>query len=275
MSKTYSTLISAFGKALTAHLRPYRRANARARASEQLVQRWDVELPVSGKLTFRCPSGRSIHDVETPYEDEPETIKWLNAMPKRASFWDVGANIGLYALYAAKVKNAQVNAFEPSASSFSTLVNNIEINKLENNIIPFCIALDDKESISRLFMNSTEAGASMHSFDIPISAQGEINVRFAQPTMGTSADFLHKKFKLNKPEFVKIDVDGNEARVLRGGRELFMKFTNSIIIEVESFVDKRLKKELTDILENMGFWHEQNFHPNPSRNWVFRNQKFS
>lgn len=275
MSKTYSNLIEAFGIAITAHLKPYRRANARAHASEKLVQRWVVNLAFEGQLYFECPTGRSLHDLKTPYNDEPETIKWLNAMPERASFWDVGANIGLYTLYAAKTKEAKVLAFEPSSESYAALMNNIKLNSFEDQIIPLCFALNEKELLSRLYMKSTEAGASMHSFDSEYSAEGKINVGFAQPTIGFSADFLLATFDLPPPEFVKIDVDGNEARILRGGREIFMEHTRSLIIEVESFVDKSLKTEVINELDTMGFREVKDFCPNARRNSVFENRKYS
>ncbi len=148
-------------------------------------------------------------------------------------------------------------------------MNNIKLNSFEDQIIPLCFALNERELLSRLYMKSTEAGASMHSFDSEYSAEGKINVGFAQPTIGFSADFLHANFDLPPPEF------GNEARILRGGREIFMEHTRSLIIEVESFVDKSLKTEVINELDTMGFREVKDFCPNARRNSVFENRKYS
>lgn len=33
---------------------------------------------------------------------EPDTLEWIDKMPKNGILWDVGANVGLYSIYAAK-----------------------------------------------------------------------------------------------------------------------------------------------------------------------------
>ena len=50
-------------------------------------------------------------------------------------FIDIGANIGLYSIYAAiKHSNSEVISFEPSTSNLRVLSRNISINKLEEKI---------------------------------------------------------------------------------------------------------------------------------------------
>jgi FkbM family methyltransferase len=48
---------------------------------------------------------------------------------------DVGANIGIFSLYAAHNKAAMVLAYEPSAESYSILLRNIKANQLEQSVI--------------------------------------------------------------------------------------------------------------------------------------------
>ena len=33
---------------------------------------------------------------------EPETLEWIDTIPKNSVLWDIGANVGLYSLYAAR-----------------------------------------------------------------------------------------------------------------------------------------------------------------------------
>ena len=74
---------------------------------------------------------------------EPETIKWINSFDKESVFFDIGANIGIYSLYSAIVKQNLVYAFEPHAASYKNLLESINLNKLQN-CNAHCIAMGDK-----------------------------------------------------------------------------------------------------------------------------------
>ena len=54
--------------------------------------------------------------VNNIFTDEPETINWINNFDEsgKINFWDIGANIGLYSIYAAqKFNNIEITSFEP------------------------------------------------------------------------------------------------------------------------------------------------------------------
>ena len=83
----------------------------------------------------------AVHCInKTPYNDKPETIKWLNKMPERISLWNDGASIWRCTLSVAKIKNAKVLAFELSSKSLLALMNNIKLNSFEDQVIPCCFA---------------------------------------------------------------------------------------------------------------------------------------
>jgi FkbM family methyltransferase len=58
--------------------------------------------------------------------------------------FDVGANVGSFALYAALSGAKKVYAFEPSVEAFQTLSKNIQVNRLETTIIPLNKAVSDR-----------------------------------------------------------------------------------------------------------------------------------
>ena len=63
-----------------------------------------IELIINNKETsFFCPNELSKWRVETLYTKEPETLEWIDEFEqnKEIIFWDIGANIGLYSIYAA------------------------------------------------------------------------------------------------------------------------------------------------------------------------------
>jgi len=55
----------------------------------------------------------------TFFSKEPETLNWIDGFEQNSVFYDIGANVGLYSIYAAKKKNAQVYSFEPSFLTLS------------------------------------------------------------------------------------------------------------------------------------------------------------
>lgn len=74
---------------------------------------------------------------------EPETLEWIDAMPEGSSLWDIGANAGLYSVYAAKRRHCRVWAFEPSVFNLEMLARNIFLNHLEDLICIVPLALSD------------------------------------------------------------------------------------------------------------------------------------
>ena len=132
MSKTTARALHRLARFATAVMKPERRASALALLHEATLQ--DVLVPTSaGPLRMLCHSNRALHDPLGFGRDEPETVAWIEAMPANAVLWDVGANIGLYALFAAK-RGLRVLAFEPSAASFAAMVRSAEANGLDRRI---------------------------------------------------------------------------------------------------------------------------------------------
>ena len=91
------------------------------------------------KLNFFCPSRRTLVRVHSLFKLEPETLNWIDNFKSHNSnkivFWDIGANIGLYSIYAAvKFSDIEINSFEPSTSNTRTLSRNISINNFHNKI---------------------------------------------------------------------------------------------------------------------------------------------
>lgn len=71
-----------------------------------------------GEIKFYCPNNLSLWRAETLLTKEPETIEWINSFGEGCVFWDIGANVGIYSMYAALKTKANVLAFEPAASNY-------------------------------------------------------------------------------------------------------------------------------------------------------------
>ena len=68
---------------------------------------------------------------------ERETLRWINDMKPGSTLVDVGANVGMYSIFAA-TRGVEVIAIEPEATNYSTLVTNIRANRLEDMVTTVC-----------------------------------------------------------------------------------------------------------------------------------------
>ena len=115
-----------------------------------------IKLVTHNNIDFKfyVPNPLSLYRAKTFSSKEPDTLFWIESLDKNSIMWDIGANIGLYSIYAAKCRNIKVFAFEPSVYNLEFLEKNIHINKLQNNVIIFPVALSDKNNINLFKMNS-------------------------------------------------------------------------------------------------------------------------
>ena len=67
------------------------------------------------EIIFFIPNSLVNYRVKNIFNDEPETISWIDNFSdkKGINFWDIGANIGLYSIYASqKHNNINIVSFE-------------------------------------------------------------------------------------------------------------------------------------------------------------------
>ena len=98
-------------------------------------------------INFYSPNQTIEWRIKSFFTKEPETLEWIDSFDNSDKFvlWDIGANIGLYSIYAAlKHSNCKIVSFEPSTSNLRTLSRNISINNLENKIKIFTNPLSNK-----------------------------------------------------------------------------------------------------------------------------------
>jgi len=76
-------------------------------------------------LTFAIPNIVNYVRINTFSTKEPETLEWIDGILKGSVVWDIGANVGLYSCYAAKAREYEVFAFEPSAFNLELLTRNV------------------------------------------------------------------------------------------------------------------------------------------------------
>jgi FkbM family methyltransferase len=263
VSKSIARFLAASSRAATIWMKPLRATLTRARIAEYLAPVLDVPTQ-GGTLKFFAGSARAVHDPAGIYRDEPETVRWLDSLPPDAVLWDIGANVGVYALYAAKVRGLRVLAFEPSAATLAVLVRNIELNGLAETIDAYGIAFSDSTKLDYLYMAHTEAGHSMHAFGRAETVSGAMQPKFKQAVTGFSVDDFVRLFGAAKPRFVKLDVDSIEPLILDGAREA-LKSVESILVEVEGENGAAIEARLHEA----GFTENLSYRAGARRNRVY------
>ena len=207
------------------------------------------------EVSFFIPNQVIAWRVKTLFTQEPETIEWINNFEDNLNiFWDIGGNIGLYSIYSAlRHKNLQIFCFEPSTSNLRTLSRNISINNLQNRININQFALSDKKNIYQT-MHETNfiEGHSMSTFSYNTDFEGKNLVPEQKYNIyGTSIDNLIEAKILKCPNYIKLDVDGIEHKILDGAKKTLMNNDlKSILVEVnENFLDQH-KDIIRIMIEN-------------------------
>ena len=203
-------------------------------------------------ITFHTPNKHCLWRVETLYTKEPDTIEWIKSMRPGQVLYDVGANMGQYALFAA-YRGITVHAFEPEAQNFALLTRNIATNKLDN-ITAWPLALSNKPEIAVMHLTNMGAGGSCHSFGQSINYNGEPkHFPYTQGSIATTLDILSSQ--LSPPDHIKIDVDGFEHLVIEGGITA-LRQAKSVLIEINTHYAEHMDVLVPRML-NHGFTYSE------------------
>jgi FkbM family methyltransferase len=162
---------------------------------------------------------------------EPETIEWLTRNVRRGDvFFDIGANVGLYALYAARLNpECTVYAFEPESQNYARLCANIVLNRLQN-VIPCNAPLAERERLDYFYVRSWQAGSALHSFGQSLTTGRPV---LRQAAISVSLDCLTGAHHIPQPNLIKLDVDGIEDQILAGATNVLKSpALRSILMEI-------------------------------------------
>lgn len=201
------------------------------------------------------PRTRLASYILRPDEHEPDMLDYIDSVPAGACFWDIGANVGLYSMYAALREGVRVVAFEPSAANFAALNRHIEINGMQERISALPIAFGARTMLDTLNMASSKEGSAFNQFGAEKDQfERPLDVTFRQGAVGFSIDDFMRIFQPPAPTHVKIDVDGLETDILRGGLNTFSTGSvQSMIVEVEHELNPKRREEILALMGDFGF----------------------
>ena len=187
---------------------------------------WPIKIKgdviVCVQPTIQQMSSYILLEQEDWFEDEIDFVR-AYITPDMNAF-DMGANHGVYALsMAKKLVTGHVWAFEPTLAPGSMLAKSIELNHFSEKVTWVHAGLSDHP----------------HDADILTSVNSELNSLYAETgikeriRLEALDDFLNTQAISVPISFVKLDVEGEEINVLRGGHQFFSNQSPLIMFELK------------------------------------------
>jgi len=201
-------------------------------------------------------SKRSYFRASKELTSEPELIELIDELEPDQIFFDVGANVGTYSLYAG-MKALRVIAVEPNFANSYLLTKNIWKNQLQNRIQNLKIGLSNYTGVNSLIHHkSIEGGNSAASIYGDGFFSSEMPEFFREVTLVYKLDDITKLLGLI-PSLIKIDTDGNELQVLQGGGQtLESPIVKKLLVEISSELEQI---SIVNFLKNYNFTLDKTF----------------
>ena len=209
---------------------------------------------------FKDGNERLLWRYKTQFNVESELCNWIDTFTKKDIFYDIGSNVGMFTIYSAK-KKILTYSFEPHPSNVKILYWNIFLNNLMNYVIVLPIALYNKKSLLNFELRDLNGGVAKNT----LTEKKKISIN----TLSYDLDSLIDERGLRKPTKLKLDVDGNEMKILKGMKK---NLVNVREIYIELLVGKKKNKDYSKILS---FLKKNNFKIFKvfNENYLFRKRK--
>jgi FkbM family methyltransferase len=208
------------------------------------VPRVDVPFDIGAPVPIILHES-TIQAVRSHWVDAGQGMRELAAFrrvaPGYSTFLDIGAAQGIFSAAFCALTGGHAYAFEPSPSMFDELAALISVNP-EFTTVPLKIALGAVAGVQGVQPN----GAQFRGVD---SAEAITEMM----TVETLDSFVGRN-ELT-PDFIKIDVEGMELEVLRGGAETFNRSVDVIMLEIHPGMLMRGEpvSDIQVLLDSFGF----------------------
>lgn len=212
-----------------------------------VVREGDIEV------IYATPNIPAKFRVDTLRTKEPDTIEWIAGFQPQEVLVDIGANVGMYTIWAAKTRGMRVFAFEPESQNYALLYKNIVLNGLPEQVVAYCLALSDEHAYSRLYLSDFHAGGSCHTFGEKLDHRLEHREsKYSQGCISATLDQLVATGVVPVPNHIKVDVDGLEHKVLRGCRTVLTDpRVRSVLVEINTNLE--LHRNIIRDMAALGF----------------------
>lgn len=180
---------------------------------------------------------------------EPELVWIKEYLPENAVILDIGANVGTF-LYQLenKLEHRNIYAFEPNNKLY------IRLKRLFPSMKVLSLALSDENTIAefKVPIINGKMVASRGTLNTSYKEKGE-EKSYTETVKVTQLDDWMATEQLQKLDFIKIDVEGNEMKTLLGGKKTIMQFLPTLMVEMEQrHHEKPIWEEISEV-ESWGY----------------------
>jgi FkbM family methyltransferase len=199
------------------------------------------------KLYYRVERYRSRHDKGG--------IQFLvSSIGEGQTAMDIGAHKAGYTYWMIKqIKNTgMVYAFEPQMNLYNYISRIKNICRWDNVKIEN-LALSDEIKTTTLFIPHSKPGQKSSPGATIVENNDNLFTGSTEKVKTETLDSYCNRYKI-KPDFLKIDAEGNELRILRGGINTLTACKPKILVEIEARCAGRERVfETFEFLESMGY----------------------
>jgi FkbM family methyltransferase len=146
---------------------------------------------------------------------------------------EAGAHIGYYTVYfARRFPSARIHAFEPNPHSYRLLLKNLRINEIQEQVSPCQCGLAESNEDRSLVMDRYTTATSRFDIDGVSPSCGPFGIVGTHAVPVKSLDAVAEQENIHSVDFVKIDVEGYEQKVLEGMRNVLRIHSPLIYFEL-------------------------------------------
>ena len=219
----------------------------------------DLVSTVPGCFQMHTISDMEKMRFDTFTEKEPETLEWIKSF-NGGTFVDVGANIGIYTMYAAHCRpDMKIYAFEPVRRTYHRLVDNLRLNHFPN-VVPMHLAIANRNCLAEIYVKIEDVAGSGSQIDEPVDEHNGIFIPMAVEIVAMTS--LNALFELaGVLDYIKIDVDGRESTIL-GGADVALLKARSVLVECNT--DRLPLRSLESFMGKCGLTPDSRFNDLPN-----------
>lgn len=166
--------------------------------------------------TFAQDTFSEFIELDRVGDELPAIEFFLSKLSPTDIVYDVGANLGVYSVFIALLGSTAI-AFEPIPAITESIEKNAALNGVQIDIVPY--ALSDRNGIVEMDQPTAFGSSS-------IVDSGDLQVQRAR------GDALIEQGEVQKPDVLKIDVEGHELEVLKGLEKMITNGTPGIFCEL-------------------------------------------
>ncbi len=191
-----------------------------------------IEININNKtLKFRDGNERLYLHLSTHYIIEKDLINWIDTFCENDVFFDIGSNIGLFSIYAAK-KNINTICFEGHFGNLNDFNYNVLLNNVSNKILIIPTLLDTKNKKTNFYLRDLTSSSAKSEIDHKKNIyRNGVEESLKISCVSLNLDYLIDQKIIPIPTKVKIDVDGAEFFIIEGFKK-YLEKVDEIMIEM-------------------------------------------